>query len=275
MADDLTLILGPQSTGALQLNTFVRQAGGVLAKHGIRALPTRVAAPLLRRCIDTERPYRERKADFEREIAPRPAVLSALNLFGPPEAALARGVFFPHAEPVLGPIGKIIEHSEVVLVVDTLPRLFLAPGSEKLEARVRGTGWETLYELGWADLARAITDKMKAARLLVLTPRGMALRSADVLERVFGNGITNHCDPHWLFRQAISETGHAVLDRLLEQGSPDAATFKELYASFALQPSLAEIEERLGVEKITAALLEQRFQEDLNAIAALPRTEVI
>ena len=275
MADDLTLILGPQSTGALHLNTFVRQAGGVLSKQGVRALPTRVSAPLLRRCIDTERPYRERKADFDREVSPRPAVLSALNLFGPPEAALARGAFFPNAEPVLGPVGKIIGHAQVVLVVDTLPRLFLAPGSERLEARVRGTGWETLYELGWTDLARVITDKMKAASLLVLTPRGMALRSGEVLERLFCPGITSVCDPHWLFRQAISETGHAVLDRLLEQGTPDEATLKEVYASFAIQPSLAEIEERLGIEKITATLLEQRFQEDLNAIAALPRTEVI
>lgn len=275
MADQLTLVLGPQTTGALQLNTFVRQAGGVMAKHGVRTLPTRVAAPLLRRCIDTERPYRERKADFEREVASRPALLSALSVFGPPEMALAKGQFFPHAENVLGPIGKIAGHCEVVLVVDSLPRLFLASDSEKLEARVRATGWEQLYELGWADLARAITDKMKAARLLVLTPQGMALRSPEVLERLFGNGITSLADPLWLFRQAINETGHAVLDRLLGSGTPDPATLKELHGSFAVQPSQEEIERRLGIEKITAALLEQRFGEDLDAMAGLPRTEVI
>lgn len=275
MADDLTLILGPQTAGALHLNTFVRQAGGVLAKHGVRALPTRVASPLLRRCIDTDRPYRDRKAEFDREVDPRPAVLSALNMFGPPESALARGEFFPHAEPVLGPIGKIAGHCQVVLMVDTLPRLFLAPGLERLEARVRATGWEVLYELGWADLARAITDRMKAAHLLVLTPRGMALRSPEVLERLFGPDITTITDPNWLFRQAVSETGHAVLDRLLQTETPDAATLKDLYASFAVHPSPEDIDRRLGIEKITSDLLDQRFQEDMDAIAALPRTEVI
>lgn len=275
MTGELTLILGPQSTGALHLNTFVRHAGSALASHGVRALPSRVASPLLRRCIDAERPYRERKADFDREVAPRPAVLSALNMFGPPETALARGVFFPHAEPVLGPIGKIAGHCQVVLVVDTLPRLFLAPGSDKLETRVRATGWEVLYELGWAGLARSITERMKAASLLILTPRGMALRSAEVLEKLFGPGITSISDPLWLFRQSVTETGHAVLDRLLETNTADAATLKDLYASFAVQPSLQDIEQKLGIEKITVALLDQRFQEDLDAMASLPRTEVI
>ncbi len=275
MADDLILILGPQSKGALQLNTFVRQAGGVLARHGVRALPTRVAAPLLRRSIDAERPYRERKANFDREVEPRPAVLSALNIFGPPEAALAKGGFFANVEPLLNPIGKIAGHSEVVLVIDSLPAFFLAPESERLEARVRATGWEVLYEMGWTDLARAINEKMKAARLLVLTPRGMALRSPEVLERLFGPDVLTVGDPFWLFRQAISETGHAVFDRLLQQGTPGPETIRELYESFAVRPGLDEIEERLGIEKITATLLEHRFQENLDAIAGLPRAEVI
>ena len=53
------------------------------------------------------------------------------------------------------------------------------------------------------------------------------------------------------------------------------ATLEELYTSFAEKPGLDEIETRLGIEKITVTLLENRLAEDLDAIAALPRTEVI
>ena len=176
---------------------------------------------------------------------------------------------------MLGLVGKIAGHCQVVLAVEPLPRLFLAAGSERLESRVRATGWEDLYELGWAELARSVVERMKAARLLVLTPGGMALRSQEVLERIFGDEITRVSDPNWLFRQAINATGIAVLDRLLETANPDAVTLKELYESFAVEPSVEEIETRLGIEKITATLMEQRFREDLDAIAGLPRTEVI
>ena len=180
MTGDLTLILGPQSTGALHLNTFVRHAGAKLAKLGLRALPTRSASPLLRRLMDSERPFRERRADFDRETVPRPAVLAALNVFGAPEAAYAKRAFFPKVDAVLGPVRKIAGPCTVVLGVEPLHHLFLASGSDRLEARVRAAGWEELYELGWADLARSVSDNMEGCRILVLTPRGMALRSREV-----------------------------------------------------------------------------------------------
>ena len=49
----------------------------------------------------------------------------------------------------------------------------------------------------------------------------------------------------------------------------------ELYASFAVRPDPLEIRTRLGIEKITATLLDQRFADDMDAIRSLPRTEVI
>lgn len=275
MTSDLTLIFGPQSTGALHLNTFIRHAGSGLTKLGLRALPTRSASPLMRRLMDSERPFRERRADFDRETVPRPAVLAALNLFGPPDAAYAKRAFFPNFDATLGPIRKITGPSTVVLVVEPLHHLFLASGSERLEARVRTAGWETLYELGWADLVRSVSDKMEGCTILVLTPRGMALRSREVLERLFGDQVSTITDPYWLFRQSVSETGGAVLDRMLGSGTPDAAMLEDMYTSFALSPSPDVVEQRLGIEKITAMLLEQRFAEDLDAIAGLPRTEII
>ena len=140
---------------------------------------------------------------------------------------------------------------------------------------MRATGWEVLYELSWAPLARSIVEKMKAAHLLVLTPEGMALRSPEVMDKLFGSEVMEPDHRNWLFRQSINETGLAVLDRLLETSDPDAETLRELYASFAILPNTQDVESRLGIEKITASLLDQRFREDLDAIAGLPRTEVI
>ena len=71
----------------------------------------------------------------------------------------------------------------------------------------------------------------------------------------------------------MTETGRAVLDRMTD--APGQSLFEELYDSFADRPSLADMFARLGIEKITAALLDQRYTEDLDAIAALPRAEVI
>ena len=275
MTGDLTLIFGPQSAGALHLNTFIRHAGKGLAKIGVRALPTRAASPLLRRLMTSERPFRERRADFDRETIPRPAVLSALNIFGPPEAAYAKRAFFPGVGESLGPIRKITGPCQVVLVIEPLHHLFLSSGSERLEARVRAAGWEDLFDLGWTDLARHVSDKMDGCDILVLTPRGMALRSGEVLERLFGDRVSTISDPFWLLRQFVSETGGAVLDRMVASGAPEDAVLEDLYTSFARSPSPEDIEQRLGIEKITVTLMEQRFAEDLDAIAGLPGTEII
>ena len=275
MSGRFTLIVGPQTRGAIALNAYARLHGAALAKQGVKALPLRAASPVLWRVTNPARPLDDRKADFEAEIARETTTLCGLNFFGAPEAALKNGTLFPDHEVALSPLGQVAGEAQVVLLVDALPRFFLAPNAQRLETRVKGTGWETLYDLGWVDLARAITDALPRADLLVLTPEGMALHSEDLLQRFFGGTGDLPGDRFWLLRQAMTETGQAVLDRMRKDGAPDDTTRAELYASFAAHPTLDEINERLGIEKITVTLLEQRLEEDLKAIADLPRTEVL
>ncbi|MCV6594269.1 MAG: hypothetical protein OIF48_15050 [Silicimonas sp.] len=275
MAEALTLILGPQSTGGLLLNQFVREQGKALARAGVRALPLRRAAPLVRRMNDGARPFRDRKAEFLRETAQRPVVLTALNAFGPPDTAFLQGALYPGAEEILNPLGKMAGLCQAVLVIEPLPQFFLAPGVERLEARLRATPWEVLYEQNWVGLARQVLDRMKAASLLVLTPRGMALRSPEVLGRLFGAAAPDLAGPHWLLHQSVTETGQGVLERVLAQKAAPPEMLAEVYDAFARVPSRDDLQARLGIEKITAELLAQRFDEDCATLARLPRVEVI
>ncbi len=274
MSDTFTLIVGPQTKGAFALNAYARLHGSALLKQGVKALPLRAASPVLWRIANPDRTLDDRQTVFDAEIAAQPTVLCGLNFFGAPEAALKKGALFPDPAASLAPLGKLAGACQVVLLVDSLPRLFLAPNAARLEAKVKATGWERLFELSWVDLARTITQELPQARLLVLTPGGMALHSESLLRRLFGAKDLPG-DPFWLLRQAMSETGQAVLDRMRAQGHPDAKTEADLYTSFGEHPSLEDIEARLGIEKITATLLEQRLAEDLDVIAGLPRTEVL
>lgn len=275
MANDLTLLFGPQSKGAMTLNDYVRRHAKPLAKHGVHAVPTRFASPLLRRCQNVELPFEDRKSEFDTATVHPKVVLSGVNVFGPAEAMITKGVFLPDVGPGLRQLGKIAGACRVVLVVDPLPYVFSAPATEKISARVRPIGWEVLFEMGWSGVMSAVSDAMPKADILVLTSKGMAVRSAEVLSRLFGTEGPPVSDPHWLLRQAVSETGHAVLERLLEQGDITPDTLEKFYTSFVVKPTARDIEKRFGIEKITLTLMEQRFQEDLDAIAKMPRTEII
>ena len=163
--------------------------------------------------------------------------------------------------------------ARIVLTPDRLPQFFLGAGSPALEAQVAAVGWETLYELSWRELAAAVTAAAPKSEIFVLSARGTATRCQDVTSLVFGDH--DHGDRLDLLRHAITETGRAVLARLVETGMPDAATRTKIYTSFASVFDPCEIAERLGIDKTTNALLEQRFQEDLMAIRGLPGVEVI
>ena len=274
MTAGVTLILGPQTPVALALNALVRTGRARLATAGLRALPSRVASPFLRRCLEPHRQLAERKAEFARETAGTLSVLSSVNFLGPPQIGPGTGSMFPDAVSGFQRLGDIAGAARIVLLPDSLPAFFLASASVALEAKVRGTAWETLYELGWADMARALVEALPKATLLVLTPEGAALRSRAAIGHIFQDAATA-LDPLALTRPAVSETGNAVLKRLEQTGTPDERMLGELYAYFAVRPDHLEIRTRLGIEKITATLLDQRFADDMDAIRSLPRTEVI
>jgi len=275
MTRDLTLLFGPQSKGAMTLNDYVRRFTRPLAQHGMRAVPTRFASPLLRRCQNSELPIEDRKAEFDKATAQQPVFLAGVNVFGPAEAMLGEREFLPDVMPGIRQLGEIVGVCQVVMVIDPLPHLFSAPVTQRLAARVRPIGWEALFEMGWVEVFSAISDAMPKADILVLTSKGMAVRTEEVLIRLFGNHGPPVEDPYWLLRQAVSDTGHAVLDRFLQDGSMTPETINDFYSSFAVKPDPKDIEARLGIEKITTTLMEQRFEEDLAAIEKLPRTEII
>ena len=73
-----------------------------------------------------------------------------------------------------------------MLAIDPLPEFFLAAGSEGLEARVRNTGWEYLYEISWAELVREVAAMLPGSPILVLTGKGTGAATEAVQARLFG-----------------------------------------------------------------------------------------
>ncbi len=271
---DLTILLGPQTTAGQALNTVIRESRHRLSDAGLSTFPTRLATPLLRRAMD-DRPYDDRMAEFAQSTERRPAFLSAVNFFGPLHAGLARNELFPDAEMALAGLAEVTPKARLLVAIDPLPAFFLAAGADALETRVRDTPWEILYELSWSDLIGELTDMLPDAQILVLTTRRVGETHGKVLGRIFGDFARHIVPSTGLLRYLISETGRAVLDRLEGQGAPEAHTLEEIYASFALSPDPRDVSEKLGIDKVTATLLDQRFEEDLTAIRALPRVEVL
>lgn len=271
---NLTLLLGPQSRLALAINSIVRQQRGVLSKGGLRALPARLAQPLIRRNLNTNEPLDARREAFS-EDTEGPTFLSAVSFLGTPPVSLGERELLPEAERWLAALGELSPRSHVILTIDRLPDFFLAAGSAPLERRVRETPWETLYELSWSDLVDEILVALPDCKLSVLTPETAAVRSPETLKLLFGSASEGLPDPYALLRAMISETGHMVLERVLAEGTPKLATIEELRASFGLYADPLEAETRLGIDKLTQTLLNQRFDEDLETIRSMPGIEVL
>ena len=267
----VTCFLGPQTQLSLALNNIIRQHRAAFAKAGLSVVPSRIATPLLRKALD-DRDRSERVAEFQEATQARPVFLSAVNFFGPPQAGLHQREMFPGVEAIVANLGDLGDAPRIVMAADRLPAFFLASGSEPLERKVTATAWETLYELSWADLAQEIRVALPKAELLVLAP-DTAARSGAVLDRLFGPAAHILPSPEALLEAVISATGRAVLKQQKE--TPEAGVLEELYASFATTPTLGEVTDRLGLDKVTQDLLDQRFNEDLAAITAMPKTEVL
>lgn len=267
----VTCLLGPQTQLSLALNTLIRQHRAGFAKAGLSVVPSRIATPLLRKALD-DRDRSERVAEFEQATRTRPVFLSAVNFFGPPQAGLHQREMFPGVEAIVANLSDLGDAPRIVMAADRLPAFFLASGSEPLERKVTATAWETLYELSWADLAQEIRVALPNSELLVMAP-DTAARSGVVLDRLFGATARVLPSPLALLEAVISDTGRAVLEQ--QKAPPQAGVLEELFASFTTTPTMTEVKDRLGLDKVTQDLLDQRFNEDLAAIAAMPKTEVL
>ena len=233
-----------------------------------------LATHLVRRAIDA-RSEAERLAEFNAKTAPRPVILSAINMFGRPQAGLAKGELFPDAEVTLAGLAPIVRNGRVVLAIDPLPAFFLAAGAGPLEERVRQTAWEVLYELSWFELLSELVTLLPDASFLVLTGAGVGKDPQATMDTLLGKWARDLPHPFVMLKHLISETGHAVLDRMLTRGEPDPNTLADLYQSFAVAPTKDDLRERLGIDDVTNVLLQQRFDEDLARLSELSRVEVI
>lgn len=270
----LTILLGPQTRLCLSINALVRTGRAELLEAGVDAMPSRLASPILRRCLD-DRPLDDRVQEFAASTPNRPAFLSAVNFFGAPPAGMVHREMFPEAERSLAGLAEIAPRARLILCVDALPAFFLASGSGPLEARVNRTPWEALFELSWVDLAREIRAALPDAALTVLTPDGSARHAHATLRLLFGTAIMALSDPHALLRAAISDTGQVELDRLVDNGQASDMVLAELYGSHAPETAPDEIETRLGLDRVTHDLLVRRFSEDLAELRAMPGIRVI
>ena len=271
---NLTLLLGPQTRLALALNSLVRQQRAALMEGGLRALPARLAQPLVRRHLEPSDPLEIRREAFSEDIEGR-TFLSAVSFLGPPPLSLGERELMPEAEHWLAALGELSPRSHIILTIDSLPSFFMAAGSAPLERRVRATPWEVLYELSWSDLIDEILIALPDCKLSVLTPSLAIVRSPETLQLLFSDAAENLPDPYVLLRAMISETGHAVLDRILAQGKPTVTTLEELHDAFIEKASVEDITTRLGMDKLTQTLLNQRFEEDLDAIGRMSGIEVL
>lgn len=273
---DLTLFLGPQTRSGLALNLAVRNNRPAMIKAGLRAHPTRIASPALRALADQRRSVSERNETFAAMLEEAPAFHAALNMFAPSHKGFTGLELFPDSVFQLAALGDVAEYTRMRVIVtpDWLPDYFLAAASPPLETRVRGTGWEVLYELNWVDLVADICSVLPKADVLVLTPRGLALGLGPLGARLFGPGAVAVA-PSFFLREALDVTGQAVLDRM-EPGAPlSAEVAADLYASFAVRADREMCRERLGLDRQTLGLLATRFDEDMAEIAGMDRAEVV
>lgn len=270
---DLTILLGPQTRVAYAVNAFLRENRAFLASKGIKAVPSRLASPIVRRAVD-ERPIDARRGEFADMVDDGPTFLSAIHTFGPPQAGLVKGELFPDAEVSMAGLEPIAGRARFILAIDPFPEFFIAAASEPLEERVRRTAWELLFELSWHELLSELVELLPEASFLVLSGHRIGGRLQELETRLVGTIDAPFPSPHALLRHLVSDTGAAVLDRMLANGEPDAGTLADLYGSFAQRVTVQECRERLGIDKVTGILLNQRFEEDLAAIETLPRVEV-
>jgi len=170
-------------------------------------------------------------------------------------------------------MADVVAVSRIIVCIDVLPAFFLAAGSAPLELRVKNTPWEALYELSWADLVQEVLDALLRAEVLVLGPG--AAGSASLMQVIFGAVEPGLSKRHLPLRAVVSETGHAVLDQIASQDDVAPSVLADLYQSFATRPSVEEVTNRLGIDKVTQALLDQRFDEDLRALSAMARVQVL
>ncbi len=268
---DLTILVGPYTRLTLAINAAVRSYGAAMNSAGLVALPTRIASPLSRALALGPGSGEERLATFQAAIpaiAEKPVFLSALNFLGAPASAISARDLFPGAAELLSGLGSTVTSPpRMVVGVEPLHCFFATAGSDALAAQVAKTSWETLYEISWADLVEEIRQCVPEAEIAVITPESGMLRPQFLSHELFGPAA--QLIPTRAFQDAhLTTEGQAALSQI----TPEQATepvLRELYEKLGNVPGRDALKTRFGIDGLTATLLTQRFEEDIESLAEM------
>ena len=246
---DVTLFVGAPTRLGTALNDFVRINGVALRAGGVEPRPNRLVTKALRAAIGGTDNGASLAALLQVNAGVRP-FLSALNGLGRPTTALRKSELFPEAERMLLGAAGVLGHrvGRVVLAVEPIHSLFLSIGFDDLAERVRNTRWEVLYEVSWADLAREVRAAFADTEIVVLTPFAVRDGATPLL--------------HYLFGSVGFELADEVAGVTFLNAARTADQSTEVYA-------------KIGIDHVTTDLLNQRFAEDMKAMAAMPGVRVM
>lgn len=243
-----TLFVGAPTRLGHALNDFVRLTGKRLRESGVSTCPNKQAIHALRSAIG-DNPDRKGLEEILDTASGHQLYLSALFALGRPGTALRDNELFPEAERMLAAISQALEDrmQRIVLAIEPVHHLLLSVGRDEVVLTPARARWEALYEVSWAELVDVVSGCFEAAELVVLTPHAARNGAAPMLHHLFGAGG---------FDLASQASGEAMV---------------EICASAYEQ---TEIKEKIGLDRVACDLLEQRFREDVDAIAMRPRVRV-
>lgn len=244
-----TLFVGAPTRLGHALNDFVRLHGAVLRASGAETRPNRLVTRALRSAMGGTDGGAALDAVLHVPTDTR-LFLSAIHALGRPSTALRKSELFPEAERMLGGAAKVLGSriDRVVLAVEPVHYLFMTVGQDAVNERVRETRWEVLYDVSWADLAAEVVAGFPDAEVVVLTPFAVTDGAGPLLHLLFGSAG---------FALAGEPAGEGLLSAARTSYEPD------------------DIKDKIGIDHVTLDLLQQRFNEDMNAMADMGDVRVM
>ncbi len=264
---DLTLLLGPQTRVGRALNDIIRETRGELEANDLVAYPSRIGDKALR---DLQGGHNAAEIRASLGIGgPKPVLLSATKGLGAPANSFRSRELLPDAEVYLAHWAELIGDldAHVILTLDPLPTFFAEMNHTAANSAVAATPWDALYEVSWADLVTSAINILPGAQLTVLTERGAFVAAETVSPLVFGDAAAT-VSPDRLRATVLP------LDNAGAYPS-GRAQLSALFARENRAPDDAWLRDVLGMDHVTADLLQDRFAEDLAAISKMAGVQLV
>ncbi|MDH3691602.1 MAG: hypothetical protein OEU36_19340 [Gammaproteobacteria bacterium] len=275
----VTLLLGPQTRLTHALNDAVRMHGDFISDAGVTAITNRNASSTLRAAAAESLSDSERRATLESGLSLNegdPVFFSAINFLGPPADAFRKLELFPNSGRMISGRNSVLSTmvSRVVITIEPLHHFLFYLPSPTLHKRVAESPWEALFEISWSDLISELCEAFPLSRILVMTPDAALMCTRSVLSELFGSASCE-IDPALLQRPHLTLVGQEALTRLSATHDPAPEILKRVFVEHRDTPDSTELEMRIGVDKLTSTLLDQRFLEDLHDIELLKNVQLL